>query len=70
MGFVEARGIELRLVPEMVIDRGDVNSGPLGDLPDGGGVKTEFGENLPGGFDQAPAGVGFDHGGSDVLVQW
>lgn len=60
MRLVQTRGIQLRLVAKMVIDRRDVYPRAFGDLPNGGDVKSELGKNLPGRLDQTLARIGLD----------
>jgi hypothetical protein len=64
---VEALGVELGFVAEVIVDGGDIDASAIGDLADGGFVKAVLGENGTGGGDELLAclknswGIGNQH---------
>jgi hypothetical protein len=48
--------VQAGFIAEMIVDGGDIGSGAVADVADGGGLEAVFGENLPGGIDEAGAG--------------
>jgi len=65
MGVAQHIEVEVFLVAEVVVDRGDIGLGEIANLADGGVAEARLGEDLAGRVEESLArrGLGFAGGG-------